>query len=624
MPDDPMGIYDVLSETYPEAIIDSEKGLIDYEKTDIPKVLIEKSTFDNGVSLEGLQYQIINEPDQSIPEEVFETLPEGASTYEESKKVGAKRISPDRISHHQLTPEASIDKLAKKMIERDKRNFTAFSEMREKALELQERYGEKMPARTEGNIKKYPTLLQDRKEYVRMKENTLSSDFKSILNALERKIKYWESTPEKGAAIKEGAKKDYIAYVKQDISKGYVFPEAVIKYDPSFTTAVNARERYNKGLRTSFSADDSRIVFSAKETIGVGMKRQDGKELTQDQKDYIERGVLGTGEALGIDMKKIAENERWVYVHLNGKNPFLMKNVAGLYRKDEANDSVSISVGGSERVAIMVDGKKKMQSVDVVISHELGHALDYKVGNKLIPYNVLSQLRATFDRNTQSRDMSYWGSFTEVTARAIEQYVAVKNGDTALFNTGGYWSKENFETLVKPAVEDAIRFHFASYQIEQKNTIDEDVVDTFIEEQESSKEIVDTIVDTQEVENIELKKVDEEMQSEVQSITTDTTTQDIVSLIPQKIIDKAQNEEDTAWTIPEKEDVKKSVDDALYEVSAQLDAAQAGMRIAIDGGTVAINSTFPEWISSENRRKELLMRASEYLDGKFRIPPAIS
>lgn len=622
MPDDPMGIYDVLSETYPEAIIDSEKGLIDYEKTDIPKVLIEKSTFDNGVSLEELQYQIINEPDQSIPEEVFETLPEGASTYEESKKVGAKRISPDRISHHQLTPEASIDKLAKKMIERDKRNFTAFSEMREKALELQERYGEKMPARTEGNIKKYPTLLQDRKEYVRMKENTLSSDFKSILNALERKIKYWESTPEKEAAIKEGAKKDYIAYVKQDISKGYVFPEAVIKYDPSFTTAVNARERYNKGLRTSFSADDSRIVFSAKETIGVGMKRQDGKELTQDQKDYIERGVLGTGEALGIDMKKIAENERWVYVHLNGKNPFLMKNVAGLYRKDEANDSVSISVGGSERVAIMVDGKKKMQSVDVVISHELGHALDYKVGNKLIPYNVLSQLRATFDRNTQSRDMSYWGSFTEVTARAIEQYVAVKNGDTALFNTGGYWSKENFETLVKPAVEDAIRFHFASYQIEQKNTIDEDVVDTFIEEQESSKEIVDTIVDTQEVENIELKKVDEEMQSEVQSITTDTTTQDIVSLIPQKIIDKAQNEEDTAWTIPEKEDVKKSVDDALYEVSAQLDAAQAGMRIAIDGGTVAINSTFPEWISSENRRKELLMRASEYLDGKFRIPPA--
>lgn len=432
------------------------------------------------------------------PEEVFETLPEGYSTYEESKKVGAKRISPDRISHHQLTPEASIEKLAQKMRDRDKRNFIAFSEMRDKALELQEKYGEKIPARTDGNIKKHPTLLQDRKEYVRMKENTLSSDFKSIINTLERKIKYWESTPEKEVAIKEGAKKDYIAYVKQDISKGYVFPEAVIKYHPSFTTAVNARERYNKGLRTSFSADDSRIVFSAKETIGVGMKRQDGKELTQDQKDYIERGVLGTGEALGIDMKKIAENERWVYVHLNGKNPFLMKNVAGLYRKDEANDSVSISVGGSERVAVMVDGKKKMQSVDVVISHELGHALDYKVGNKLIPYNVLSQLRATFDRNTQSRDMSYWGSLTEVTARAIEQYVAVKNGDVSLYTTGGYWSKENFDSLVKPAVEDAIRFHFSSYQVEQKNTIDEDVVDTFIEEQESSKETVDTMVSVQE------------------------------------------------------------------------------------------------------------------------------
>lgn len=477
-------------------------------------------------------------------DEVFETLPEEASTYDESKKVGAKRISPERTSHHQLTPEASIEKLAQKMRDRDKKNFIAFSEMRDKALELQEKYGEKIPARTDGNIKKYPTLLQDRKEYVRMKENTLSSDFKSIISTLDRKIKYWESTPEKEVAIKEGAKKDYISYVKQDISKGYVFPEAVIKYHPSFTTAVNARERYNKGLRTSFSADDSRIVFSAKETIGVGMKRQDGKELTQDQKDYIERGVLGTGEALGIDMKKIAENERWVYVHLNGKNPFLMKNVAGLYRKDEANDSVSISVGGSERVAVMVDGKKKMQSVDVVISHELGHALDYKVGNKLIPYNVLSQLRATFDRNTQSRDMSYWGSFTEVTARAIEQYVAVKNGDVSLYTTGGYWSKENFDSLVKPAVEDAIRFHFSSYQVEQKNTIDEDVIDTFIEEQESSKETVDTMVDMQEVENIELKKIDEEIQSEVQNITKDTDAQDVVSLIPQEIINDAQNVEE--------------------------------------------------------------------------------
>lgn len=80
-------------------------------------------------------------------------------------------------------------------------------------------------------------------------------------------------------------------------------------------------------------------------------------------------------------------------------------------------------------------------------------------------------------------------------------------------------------------------------------------------------------------------------------------------------------QDDTAWTIPEKEEVKKSVDNALYEVSAQVEVAQAGMRIGVEDGTVAFDSTFPQWVSPDNRSKELLTRASEYLDGRFRIPP---
>lgn len=93
---------------------------------------------------------------------------------------------------------------------------------------------------------------------------------------------------------------------------------------------------------------------------------------------------------------------------------------------------------------------------------------------------------------------------------------------------------------------------------------------------------------------------------------------------------RENNTEDTAWSIPEKEEVKKSVDDAMYEIGAEMDIAEAGKRWSVasfENGfqgteTIAANSSFPKWFMDENKSRPLLDRAAEYLDGQFRIPPA--
>lgn len=58
--DDPVAIYELIAEIYPEAVVDFEKGIIDYSQTDIPTQYIEEATFDDGVSVEDLRYIIIN------------------------------------------------------------------------------------------------------------------------------------------------------------------------------------------------------------------------------------------------------------------------------------------------------------------------------------------------------------------------------------------------------------------------------------------------------------------------------------------------------------------------------------------------------------------------------------
>jgi hypothetical protein len=393
-------------------------------------------------------------------------LPPDVRVEDEAKAVGAKRIAPDRVAHQQPTPEQAIERLVEQAKETATKNSQSWIKAVEKLNAIIDKYGDTIPPR---NTREYG-IFNGYKKYAIKPKNVV--DMRDQFLARSERVA-WNETKEQ-VYREQGAVKDYTELVKKDISKGYKYPDVVLNYDKAFKTAVDSRARYEKGLATSFSADDARIVFPDTELIGVGMKRQDGKELTQSQIDEIKEGVRDFSDILKIDMKRLAENDRWVYVHLNDKNPFLMKATAGLYR--QGKDSVSISVGGRESFEKIVDGKKVKEYVNTTVAHELGHALDYKTSLKL--FNRMFLYARARDYNPiefSSRGSKYWQSNKEVTARMIEEYIAVSKGQTAIFDRQGYWKKEIFEKEIKPAVEKAIETHFAEYIKKADATIEQNL-----------------------------------------------------------------------------------------------------------------------------------------------------
>jgi len=407
------------------------------------------------------------DPTEALKVEDY-VLPKDIPVYQEAKAIGAKRIAPDRIPHQQLTPDAGIKALVDKQKQRLQNNANSWATATKKIDDLIKKYGEKLPQRTEKNIQTYPGLMDDYRTYQEYKKYAWQpKNLTDVKTQFERRANVTNAqwTPEAEAKALESAKKDYIELIKSDISKGYKYPDSVLDFDRSFRIAENNRARYEKGLRTSFSSDDQRIVIEDIDKIGGGMKRQDGKPITDSQKETIKRGVVDFANTMGIDIARLAKDDRWVYAHLNGKNPFLTAMAGGLYRKGANN--VSISVSGSETFKKVVDGKEVFDRVHTTMAHELGHALDGKADKRLFDSQTIWSLRNNFNPiEWMPRGDKYWKSQSEITARMIEQYNAVKKGNTNLFDREGYWKKDVYEQIIEPAVERAINTHFADYKLQ--------------------------------------------------------------------------------------------------------------------------------------------------------------
>ena len=397
-------------------------------------------------------------PESLKKKESFETLPEDVDLLEESKKIWPKRIAPDRKAHQQLNPQTALEKLAEQEKTRLTWKIKGLKEDLATLDKLVEKYGQKMPARTEKNRQKYPDLIKDYGLLQSLKKKYQTSSINDTRDIIENIISL--NTRSLEGITPEAMKKAYIALVQEDISKGYKYPEAVLDFVPEARKILNGRERYEKGLYTSFSAKDERINYEYKEELGAGMKRQDGKELTQEQKQDIIEGVKDFEEVLGLDMKKLGEEKNRVYVHLNGKNVFLKNGVAGLYR--ERGENISISVGGIETVRQPLGGDVSSIKVHTVMAHELGHALDAIQNWNLFPSTKLFDLKIKMNK-APNWNVRYWKSDAEVTARAIEQYISIKKGDTDYYDKPAYWKKEVFENIIGPMVKDGIEEKFEGY-----------------------------------------------------------------------------------------------------------------------------------------------------------------
>ena len=159
--------------------------------------------------------------------------------------------------------------------------------------------------------------------------------------------------------------REYNATVKKAISKGKPVPQAVIDQQPEFKLAETARERYEKGRRTSFGNRTIAINEDMKKDRGFKVKRQDGKDITSEQIAEITRGIDEI-EAVTGTMKDLFGMTDITIAHTSGKHPFLAKS-GGQYSPSDR----TVTTG--------VDNKYIKQPIPS-LAHELGHWLDIEAG----------------------------------------------------------------------------------------------------------------------------------------------------------------------------------------------------------------------------------------------------
>jgi len=398
-----------------------------------------------------------------------ETLPKDIDILEESKKVWPKRISPDRVDHQQLLPEESINKIKQKINkivwdwESIKPDFTWIRRWikwwSQKSLDDYNSYIKwleewKYEWLNKRNKERYVNSNKEYFEKLKIKlllKDFLWKDFDSIPNWIQ-KLK---------ELTNENMKKIYIDLVNKDISKWYKFTDEVLNYDKSFKTAVDNRAKYEKWLNTSFSADDSRIVFD--DRLKIWMKRQDWKELTQPQRDEIVKWINDFKKTTWLNLENLFKDEKIVIAHLNWKNPFLMKNVVWLYRKSEGNKSISMWWVEKITTKNPITWKIEIETVNTTLSHELWHSLDAMSDRKLLE-NVAKDSVWSFNKEwlSTSKIKNYYWTKNEVKARLIEQYVAIKKWLINIYERPWYWNKEIFDKII-PEIEKWFKENFKEY-----------------------------------------------------------------------------------------------------------------------------------------------------------------
>ena len=353
----------------------------------------------------------------------YEPLPKTISVEEEAEKAWPKRIAPDRVKWQQETYDKWLNNVKDVLKASPVKLYELwFKSDRSKAVQ---------------------DIMSERKRIRELPEDIAE--------------KQWN----------ELAKSVYEPLVIKDISKWYRYPEDVTSKFPKaqMQKAIDARARYEKWLFTSFSSKDTRANYQYKDEIWAWIKSQDWKPVTQEQMQEIVDGIRNFGEVFWMDMKKFAEDNNIIYVHLHGWNPFLMwwggkaqwggMRIAWLYRK-WADWNISVSLWWIEWVMEKwEDWEMKRTNVNATPEHELAHAVDWMLWWKLYPSSDIEILKKTM--NKPSRLINYYNRDREIVARSIEQYTAKKSWKSRYWrpyeSSQAYWNEENFEKYVKPIVE---------------------------------------------------------------------------------------------------------------------------------------------------------------------------
>ena len=426
-------------------------------------------------------------------------------------------------------------------------------------------------------IEKYKVLSEQVKDIPRLYRNRTQEQkniqyeyekYKKVQDWAENYVKFYSNEEfldkyrNPSEADKNKFKVSWLKEVKEAISKGYDISQEVINDNPELKTAANNRERYEKGLKTSFANVSSAIDYSTQDAYGFKVKRQDGTPITKEQINEIQYSMQEMENALG-KMTDIIRAKDITVAHTNGKYPFL-SDKGGLFHRNEytitvgikdvkafshemahAIDAVSNNIDFSDQNANKYYDSK---GYNVDITEEQVKAFDEITKARGYTYSRLTDLEKIKENNfvvnfadyarqimnqvpslktstsntkeknkaikeMQVRISSYYDSAVEIFARFTEQYVAEKSDspfnfgveDVAFYEkTMSYWGKKEFE-LLKPLFEQLFNKKLARARTYTKtNPEGIKMVDVYAPAED--KELKETLFESTEYAGIEKPK----------------------------------------------------------------------------------------------------------------------
>lgn len=210
---------------------------------------------------------------------------------------------------------------------------------------------------------------------------------------------------------------------------------------------------YDKGLQTSYG--DTALNDTLKESHGVNVKLQNGKEIKSDQIEQIKEHLDKVYESFGnrSEMSK----KFGLKISHSGEKLMFARKALGLYIPSMN--------------AIGVSDNKEHGKFGFTLAHEFAHFMDNYVGKKngrhyqSDDYNsTAGKIASTFRKNMNKKSESnYINRTCECFARALEQYHAMKhNGEDAIkhkmngvpyHQEDEHVNKDRFNSEIKPLIE---------------------------------------------------------------------------------------------------------------------------------------------------------------------------
>ena len=154
------------------------------------------------------------------------------------------------------------------------------------------------------------------------------------------RAKSWKEAAERLAVAegiseraRQGAHESYVELVKEAIKHAKPLPESVIAQYLEFSVAANARTRYEKGWKTSFTNKSIAVDNTMQTDRGYKVKCQDGKPITPEQIVEIDQAVAEV-ESVVDSLQNLFLQTDITIAHTSGKRPFL-SGAGGMYHYDE-------------------------------------------------------------------------------------------------------------------------------------------------------------------------------------------------------------------------------------------------------------------------------------------------